>query len=195
MSRVNIQGILLTRESREETMLRLNPELESQSVEHAAEFLCVAARTAPKGKGKDLLVTAVVSGADISRIAAAMRKIAVRDEVAFFARDAANLEGSSALVLIGTRKEPLGLPKCGFCGFADCAALLQAGGFCSFNVGDLGIAVGSAVSRAADLRLDNRVMYSVGKAAIELGLLGEGVGVAYGIPLSVSGKSPFFDRG
>jgi uncharacterized ferredoxin-like protein len=195
MSRVNIQGILSTGEPREETMLRLNPELELQSVEKAAELICAAARTAPKAKGKDLLVTAVVAGAAMGRIGATMRKIAARDEVAFFARDAANLEASSALVLIGTRKEPLGLPKCGFCGFADCAAMLQVGGFCSFNVGDLGIAVGSAVSRAADLRLDNRVMYSVGKAAIELGLLGEGVAIAYGIPLSVSGKSPFFDRG
>jgi len=72
--------------------------------------------------------------------------------------------------------------------------MLQAGGTCSFNAGDLGIAVGSAASRAADLRLDNRIMYSAGKAAIELGILGEGVSIAYGIPLSVSSKSPFFDR-
>lgn len=176
-------------------MLILNPETEAQSVERAAELLCIAARTAPKGKGKDLLVTAVVSGAEMSRLAETMRRISVRDEVAFFARDAGNLEHASALVLIGTRKEPLGLPHCGYCGFADCEAMLKAGGTCSFNAGDLGIAVGSAVSRAADLRLDNRVMYSAGKSAIELGLLGEGVMIAYGIPLSVSGKSPFFDRG
>ena len=73
--------------------------------------------------------------------------------------------------------------------------MLAAGGTCSFNAGDLGIAVGSAVSRAADLRIDNRIMYSAGKAALELGFLGSEVAIAYGIPLSVSGKSPFFDRG
>ena len=59
---------------------------------------------------------------------------------------------------------------------------------------DLGIAIGSAVSVAADLRVDNRVMYSVGKAALNIGILGEDVKIAYGIPLSISGKNPFFDR-
>jgi len=120
--------------------------------------------------------------------------IATRDQVGFFERDAGNLAQAAALVLIGTRKEPLGLPHCGYCGFADCAAMLASGATCAFNTGDLGIAVGSAVSRAADLRLDNRIMYSAGKAAVELGLLGEGVRIAYGIPLAVSGKNPFFDR-
>ena len=67
--------------------------------------------------------------------------------------------------------------------------MLKAGGCCSFNVGDLGIALGSAVSRAADMRVDNRIMYSVGKAVLELDLLGAEVHIAYGIPLSVSGKS------
>jgi uncharacterized ferredoxin-like protein len=37
-------------------------------------------------------------------------------------------------------------------------------------------------------------MYTVGVAAKEIGLLGEDVKVVYGIPLSVSSKSPFFDR-
>lgn len=175
-------------------MLTLNPELERQGILQAAELICIAARTAPKGKGKDLLVTALVGGAELHRLATRMRQIAARDQVAFFDRDAGNLEMAAVLVLIGTRKEPLGLPRCGYCGFVDCAAMGKAGGCCAFNVGDLGIALGSAASRAADLRLDNRIMYSAGKAAIELGLLGEDVAIAYGIPLSVSGKNPFFDR-
>ena len=37
---------------------------------------------------------------------------------------------------------------------------------CVFNTGDLNLAIGSAVSLAADLRVDNRVMFSIGKAAI-----------------------------
>jgi uncharacterized ferredoxin-like protein len=37
-------------------------------------------------------------------------------------------------------------------------------------------------------------MYSVGKAAIELGYLGPEVAIAYGIPLAAKGKNPFFDR-
>jgi uncharacterized ferredoxin-like protein len=37
-------------------------------------------------------------------------------------------------------------------------------------------------------------MYSIGRAAINLKLLGNDVIIAYGIPLSISGKNPFFDR-
>ncbi len=175
-------------------MIRLNNEAEKEGIFHAAQLLCIAARTAPKGKGKDLLITAIVSGEEKKRLADRMREIAARDEVGFFARDAGNLDGTEAVVLLATRKEPLGLPHCGYCGFSDCRAMQAAGGTCSFNTGDLGIAVGSAASRAADLRLDNRVMYSAGKAALELGMLGEEAAIAYAIPLSATGKSPFFDR-
>ena len=37
-------------------------------------------------------------------------------------------------------------------------------------------------------------MFSVGKAAASLGLPGEKCQMVVGIPLSVSGKSPYFDR-
>jgi uncharacterized ferredoxin-like protein len=72
--------------------------------------------------------------------------------------------------------------------------MLAAGGTCSFNAGDLGIALGSAVSRLADWRIDNRIMYTVGMAAKELEILGPQVELIYGIPLSITGKSPYFDR-
>ena len=45
----------------------------------------------------------------------------------------------------------------------------------------------------ADLRIDNRIMFTAGKAAASLGLLGDKK-LIFGIPLSVSGKSPYFDR-
>lgn len=176
-------------------MIRINAEAESPALIQAAEQLCVAARTAPKGRGKDLLVTAIVTGEDKARLSQKMREIAERDQVAFFRRDAGNVEGVEVVVLLGSRKEPMGLPHCGYCGFADCGTMAKAGACCAFNVGDLGIAVGSAAGRAADLRIDNRIMYSLGKAALELGLLGQDVALAYGIPLSATGKSPFFDRG
>jgi uncharacterized ferredoxin-like protein len=160
----------------------------------AARLICIAARTAPKARGKDLLVTAIVSGEQQRQLAERMRKIAQRDDVAFFARDADNVLQAEMVVLLGSRKQPIGLPNCGLCGFSGCEALQAAGGVCAFNSGDLGIALGSAASRAADLRIDNRIMYSAGKAALELGFLGEDVVLAYGLPLAVIGKSPFFDR-
>ena len=175
-------------------MLQIDAEVESEGLLEAARLVCLAARTAPKGRGKDLLVTAIASGSDKDRISAVMREIGRRSELPFFLRDADNVDAAPLVVLIGSRKEPLGLPDCGYCGFVDCRSMLVAGGCCSFNVGDLGIALGSAVSRAADMRIDNRIMYSIGKAVLEMGLLGDAVELAYGIPLSASSKSPFFDR-
>ncbi len=176
-------------------MVKLNVESHAQSLVDVAQQLCIAARTAPKARGKDFLVTGIVSGADKTRLVDTMRDIARRDGVAFFERDAQNVDDSPVVVLIGTRKEVMNLPHCGYCGFEDCQKLIASGGVCAFNSGDLGIALGSAVSRAADLRLDNRIMYSAGKAAVELKMLGSDVFMAYGIPLSASGKNLFFDRG
>ena len=175
-------------------MLLLNEDVETPGLRSAAEYICVAARTAPKGKGKDLLVTALVTDDEKGRLQQQMRLIGEQDAVAFFLRDADNLEHAPVVILLGTRKEPLQLPACGYCGFPDCNAMVNAGGTCSFNAGDLGIAVGSAAAMAADLRIDNRIMYTAGKAAVELGLLGEDVLIAYGLPLAAKGKNPFFDR-
>lgn len=176
-------------------MLSKNESAEIPGLMRTAEHLCVAARTAPKGKGQDLLVTAVVTDEEKSSLQKQMRLIGDRDGVPFFLRDTENVEHAPVVVLVGTRKAPLGVPACGYCGFADCAAMVKAGAVCAFNTGDLGIAVGSAAAMAADFRVDNRIMYSAGKAAIELGLLGEDVEIAYGIPLAAKGKNPFFDRG
>lgn len=160
-----------------------------------ARAMCVAARTAPKARGVDNLVTGiVVPGADVEALAALMRSYTSVSEASFYARDAGCLEASAACVLLGTRLSRLGIPGCDLCGFAGCAASARAGARCAYNVGDLGVAVGSAVSIAADHRVDCRVMFSVGRAAVELGLLGREVGIAFGIPLSVTGKSIFFDR-
>jgi len=72
--------------------------------------------------------------------------------------------------------------------------MAKAGGQCAFNAGDLGIVIGSAVSRAADLRVDSRVMYSAGMAVRELGLLDPEVSIVFGLLLAATAKNPFFDR-
>ena len=78
---------------------------------------------------------------------------------------------------------------------AEIGEMKKAGSNCVFNVTDLGIAVGSAVSVAADHRVDNRVMYSIGIAAREMGIFDDDVRVCWGIPLNASSKSIYFDRG
>jgi uncharacterized ferredoxin-like protein len=175
--------------------MRVNEQAELEGLRRVAELMCVAARTAPKAGGRDNLVTAIVEDeADRQLLADRMKKIAEERGPAFFARDADNLMAAQMAVIIGTRLARLGLDNCNLCGFEGCAASEEAGARCAFTVGDLGIAIGSAVSVAADHRVDNRVMYSVGVAAVQLEMLGPDVEMAHGIPLSATAKNIFFDR-
>jgi len=171
-------------------------EIRTEQIMEVARAMLVAAKTAPKGRGVDNLVYWIATGPEIGQIAARMRLIAEREGQAFFGRDAGNLEQTGAVVLLGARISPLGLKYCGLCGFGDCAGKREHPATpCVFNTGDLGIAIGSAVSVAAGHRVDCRVMYTIGMAVRELGLLGPDAAVVYGIPLSATAKSPFFDRG
>ena len=56
---------------------------------------------------------------------------------------------------------------------------------------DLGIAAGSAVKTAQIHNVDNRLMFTGGVAALDLGFLGGGCTVAFAIPLSATGKNIF----
>jgi len=171
-------------------------KLENQAVLQIAGFMAAASRTAPKAKGTDNILTMIIDDTKTkNKLIDRMQRISKEQNKPGFERDARNIEKSNALLLIGTKTEPLGLTYCGFCGYKDCATLKKAKGICAYNSMDLGIAVGSAVSIASDFRIDNRIMYSAGKAAMGLNLFKDKkVKIALGIPLSASGKSPFFDR-
>ena len=69
---------------------------------------------------------------------------------------------------------------------------LYPGPNCVLKISDLGIAVGSAVKTASIHNADNRIMFSAGVIALQLGIL-KGCSVAYGIPLMASGKNIFWD--
>lgn len=168
----------------------------TEAILQAARQMCLAAQTAPKACGRDSVVSAVLTGEELARLARRME--AVEEEhpgcTPIFRRDAELVEKSAAVVLIGTLNQSRGLSPCGLCGHGSCAGMEAAGCRCAFDDVDLGIAVGSAVSVAADLRVDNRVMYSAGIAAMELGLLGPDVGTILAIPLAWAPRSIFFTR-
>ena len=174
--------------------MKKEEQFKVEAVERIAQDMCLAARTAPKARGMDLLEIAVASGDTIDKLSKKMKEIGERENHNTFMRDSENIKSAQAIVLIGTKVKVIGLKYCSYCGWPNCAEAEKAGAVCAYNTGDLGIAVGSAVSIAEDHRIDSRVMYSVGKAAIELNLLGPEVKIVFGIPLSVSGKNPFFDR-
>ncbi len=168
-------------------------KIENDALLNTAKLMCLAARTAPKAKGIDNIVTKIISQKEKTHLIQKMKTIGKKENKPSFIRDADNLKLAPYVVLIGTKINPIGL-NCGFCGFKTCKEMLKHNATCSYNPLDLGIAVGSAVSVAMDNRVDNRIMYSVGTCAIKLGIISKKVKIAMGIPLSASGKNPFFDR-
>ena len=176
-------------------MIVFDKDLEEEAVLEIGRLMAAAARTSPKGKGSDTITTALLTGAEKDKVAARMELIAANEEIPFFQRDANNIYQVPAVLIIGTRFKPLGVPYCGDCGYKDCRECAEKGeGRCNFNVIDLGIALGSAVATAALHHVDNRIMFSCAKAVLDLGLLPEVIKMAYAIPLSLTSKSPFFDR-
>lgn len=183
-------------------------EAEQNAVTMVAALMAAAARTAPKAKGVDDTASLVLDGADLERLAQAMEHKATQKPeypASIFRRDANNVRKSQSVLLLGVTGHPKGIDDpldCGACGYASCQNLLKARGklkvkdfggpTCIFQAIDLGIALGSAVKLAAELCIDNRMMYTIGAAAKEMELLDSDVII--GIPLSVSGKSPYFDR-
>jgi uncharacterized ferredoxin-like protein len=172
-------------------------------VVQVAGLMCISARTAPKTRGMDDLEILVISEErDLNRLADEMEKMGLELNMAFFQRDAENVRRSDAVLLVGARSsEPKEL-NCGGCGYSTCEEFRKArrlgekpyrGPSCVFQLIDLGIAVGSAAKIASMLNVDNRIMYSIGAAALRAGFL-RNSDVALGIPLSAYGKSIYFDR-
>ena len=159
-----------------------------------ARHMAVAARTAPKTRGIDNVeVFAIDDDAAKKKIIEKMREISKKESRPSFERDADSIETSPVLLVIGVKSNPAGL-NCGFCGYATCEELSKTKGICAYNSIDLGISIDSAAGIASLFHADNRVMYSIGRACLDLEIFSQTVKQALGIPLSVTGKNPFFDR-
>ncbi|MFV0273266.1 MAG: ferredoxin domain-containing protein [Macellibacteroides fermentans] len=171
--------IVNERESRHEHVLQVGRQM------------MTAARTAPKGKGIDIIEVGMVTDQDIVRLSEEMVRYSEESGMKFLLRDAENLQQAEAVIIIGTAHKVQGL-NCAHCGYATCAEKPDAVP-CAINTIDVGIAVGSACATAADCRVDSRVMFSAGMAAQRLGYLGDCTCVM-AIPISASSKNPFFDR-
>jgi uncharacterized ferredoxin-like protein len=150
---------------------------------NVAKLMAVAAKTAPKARGIDNIVVKVLDRREeLELIAKKMEELA-SEYGDFFRRDAQNIRNSSAVVLVGCKKVSLGLktPE---------KWLLDADTVCSLV--NLGIALGSAVKIASNMNVDNRIMFTVGVVAQELGLID--CDYVFGIPLSATAKNIYFDR-
>ncbi len=166
-------------------------EKRHEQVLAAASQMMTAARTAPKGKGVDIIEIAIVEGDDIERLAVKMEQMVLEHGMKFFLRDASNIRQAECVMLIGSHDLPQGL-NCAHCGYNSCAEKPMSVP-CQINSVDVGIAIGSACAMAADMRLDTRVLFSAGLAAQRLNIL-DGCRQVFAIAISASSKNPFFDR-
>ncbi len=173
--------------------------------EMVINLMAASARTAPKAGGKDFLeIVVVTKDADMKKIAQAMKDYAPKSaNEAYWLRDASNIENSQALLLVGLSKPVTAGYDCGGCGYLTCAEFSKSrklnekemgytGPHCVMRMIDIGVALSSAAKTASLLNVDNRVQQRVGAAARALGIInGE---VVMGIPVSITGKSIYFDR-
>lgn len=174
--------------------MKRSDEMEKNAAMQTARAMVASARTAPKTRGIDNIeVIAIDDAASKTKLMQKMKEISKSENRPSFERDANSIGSSPVIVVIGVKSNPAGL-NCAFCNYPTCEELRKKDGICAFNSVDLGIATDSAASAAALRHIDNRVMYSIGRAAIDLKLFSPDVKQALGIPLSVTGKNPFFDR-
>ena len=175
---------------------------EKDAIKMAAALMAASARTAPKAGGIDNVKSLILDGDDLQELADAMeRKAEEKPSLSeIFIRDAKNLRNSSSVLLIGVAGKSKVTIDCGACGYPSCEQFDKVrkrtkdfeGPNCMLQLIDLGIALGSAAKLASELNIDNRIMYTIGTAAKKIGLLDSDV--IMGIPLSATGKSPYFDR-
>lgn len=148
-----------------------------------AQLMAISAKTAPKARGKDNIVIKLLSKKEeLDSLAQEMEKLAPKYGD-FFARDANNVRNSTAVLIIGCKLIDMDIksPE---------SWKVDGNVFCS--IVNLGIAIGSAVKTASILNVDNRIMYSIGVAAVESGIISSDF--ALGIPLSATSKNIYFDR-
>jgi len=101
-------------------------EAEESGLIRAAELMLISARTAPKAKGEDDILTAMVFREDKEKLASELERMADERGDPGFRRDARSVRDSSIVVIIGVRgTKGLGL-NCGGCGFPSCEAMEKA---------------------------------------------------------------------
>lgn len=167
-------------------------------IETITGLMELSARTAPKGAGKDFITLKKVTDDDLQKLGNAMIEWGKKNNKPMFIRDGNNVVKSEAVLLVGIKDAVVAGLNCGACGFEECNQLKPEdygqfkGPNCLIRVLDMGIALGSAVKTASIHNVDNRIMYRAGMIARKIGIVDSDY--VMGIPISVTGKSIYFDR-
>ncbi len=171
-----------------------------EGIDTVAQLMAMAAITAPKTGGANFVQVKLLQGAEVQQLGQAMIAFGQKSHKVNFDRDGLNVLNSEAVVLIGIQDAQPATLDCAACGYATCSELSAQtplegefrGPTCAYRILDMGIALGSAVKMAGLLNIDNRIMYRAGVVARQIKLVDWDF--VMGIPLSVTGKSIYFDR-
>jgi len=169
-----------------------------ETIKNVTNLMGVAARTAPKTAGKDFIVVKAIYGEDVIKLAKEMVNYGEEMGKKNFDRDGVNVKNSLAVLFIGIKNAASVGLNCSACGYDQCTDRISHKGSefdgpqCAFRILDMGIAIGSAVKTAGIMNVDNRIMYRAGAVAKKIGLID--ADFVMGVPLSVTGKSIYFDR-
>ena len=85
-------------------MIQNERDIRHEHILNVARQMMTAARTAPKGKGIDIIEVALVTGEDIKILSDKMIAMVEEHGMKFFLRDADNILSAECIVLIGTRE-------------------------------------------------------------------------------------------
>ena len=175
----------------------------------AARLLLASGTTTPRVGGVgECTIHIVDDECDIEDICQKMEAMAgVKKSWRFFRRDAAMVRDADA-VLISTSLRSLTDTadiNCNMCGKLVCEYLKDeeklpadpdvafTGPLCTFRAANIAYAVDGMVSQARNLGIDYGVYWSVGAAAMRMGILPRATGFALAVAISITEKSPFRD--
>jgi uncharacterized ferredoxin-like protein len=178
-------------------------EFKKKALSQVAEHLALAARTAPKTRGRDDLVISILTDEEKERVASELELLFGEREKQWWwlKRDADSVRKSAIVILFSIKgSKPRNL-DCGACGFPTCAEFEKAekktlsdfaGPNCVYPLIDLGLALGASAKLCSELGVDNRIMFSIGLAARKIKIMD--ADIIMGLPLSATGKNIYFDR-
>ena len=89
-------------------MIQNERDIRHEHVLHVARQMMTAARTAPKGKGIDIIEIAMIEGEDLQKLSDQLIALSEEKGMKFFLRDAENVLSAECVVLIGTNEGPMG---------------------------------------------------------------------------------------
>ena len=105
--------------------------IDTTAVGVVARLMELAARTAPKVKGVDTILTRILIGKEVQDLAGHLADAGERRNIGFFIRDATNIAVSDACVIIGVKGASVAGINRGAYGYACCEELIKECKKCS----------------------------------------------------------------